>query len=60
MMTKCNKDCNECKYLGARTDSKGYPYGYECLKYNDSVFRSQFCDTKEFTDNGGIDFDRRF
>lgn len=45
---QCNKECNNCKYLGARTDEKGYPFGWECLKYNDSINKEDFQSTKEF------------
>lgn len=38
----------QCKYLNARTDDKGYPYGYECLKYEDSVFEDEFTNSKIF------------
>lgn len=51
-MIECNKDCTKCKHLSSKTDDKGYPYGYECLKYGDSVFRGQFGDTKEFQIEG--------
>ena len=35
---KCNKDCRKCnKYGSARTDDKGYPFGFECLKYNEAI-----------------------
>lgn len=35
---KCSKDCRKCnKYGSARTDDKGYPFGYECLKYNEAI-----------------------
>ena len=35
---KCNKDCRKCnKYGSARTDDKGYSFGYECLKYNEAI-----------------------
>lgn len=44
----CNIDCKQCKYLNARTDDKGYPYGYECLKYEDSVFEDEFTNSKIF------------
>jgi hypothetical protein len=44
----CNKDCEKCKQLNIKVDDKGYPWGYECLKYGDSVFREHFQDTKEF------------
>lgn len=47
-MIKCNKDCKKCKNLGARTDDNGYPFGYECLKYGDSVLKEKFEDTKYF------------
>ena len=47
-MIKCNKNCNKCRQLNIRTDEKGYPYGYDCLKYGDSVFQDKFENTKEF------------
>lgn len=47
-MVKCNKNCKKCKQLNVRTDDKGYPYGYDCLKYGDSVFQYEFESTKEF------------
>lgn len=47
-MIKCNKDCNKCNHLNIRTDNKGYPFGYECMKFGDSVFMSDFTSTKEF------------
>lgn len=47
-MIECNKDCSKCKQLNGRTDDKGYPFGYECMKYGDSVFAEQFGDTKVF------------
>ena len=35
---RCNKDCRKCKKEGsAKTDGKGYPFGYECLKYNQAI-----------------------
>lgn len=45
---ECNKDCSKCKKLNTRTDDKGYVYGYECVKYGDSVLRSEFASTKKF------------
>lgn len=45
---ECNKDCNKCRHLSGRTDNKGYPFGYECMKYSDSVFKEIFRDTKLF------------
>lgn len=50
IMVKCNRDCRKCSKLNVRTDGKGYPFGYDCLKYGDSVFPSHFEDTKEFDD----------
>lgn len=49
-MTICNKDCSKCIRLNVKVDAKGYPWGYECLKYNNSVFLEKFKDTKEFID----------
>lgn len=34
---KCNRDCHKCRSASVRTDDKGYPFGIECLKYNDSL-----------------------
>ena len=45
---KCNKNCEDCSYLNTKTDDKGYPWGYECIKFGDSVFESEFDRTKEF------------
>lgn len=45
---ECNKDCNKCKQLNVKTDDKGYPWGYECMKYGDSVFMDKFENTKTF------------
>lgn len=47
-MKKCNKNRNKCKQLNTRTDDRGHPFGYECMKYNDSVFKRDFLDAKEF------------
>ena len=30
---QCIKNCRKCKQLNGKTDDKGYPWGYECLKY---------------------------
>lgn len=45
---ECDKDCSKCKQLNAKVDDKGYPWGYECMKYGDSVFRDEFQNTKIF------------
>ena len=29
----CNKDYSKCNHLNRKTDDKGYPWGYECMKY---------------------------
>lgn len=47
-MVTCNRNCKKCRYLSGRTDEKGYPFGYDCLKYQDSVFLEQFDKTKVF------------
>lgn len=47
-MKRCDKDCKKCKQLNTRTDEKGYPFGYECMKYNETVFLENFTSTKEF------------
>lgn len=48
LVVKCNKDCTQCKNLNTRVDDKGYPWGYECIKYEDSVLQENFKDTKTF------------
>jgi hypothetical protein len=45
----CNRNCNNCTQLNTRVDNKDYPYGYDCLKYGDSVFENDFERTKQFT-----------
>lgn len=49
-MILCHKNCNNCKQLNIRVDDKGYPFGYECMKYGDSVLESEFESTKTFSD----------
>lgn len=44
----CNKNCLKCNRLNVKTDYKGYPWAYECMKYGDSVFPNEFDSTKEF------------
>lgn len=44
----CNRNCLKCSSLNVKTDNKGYPWGYECMKYGDSVFQTEFQSTKEF------------
>lgn len=50
-MAVCNRNCNKCKQLNGKTDDLGYPWGYECMKYGDSVFPEDFENTKEFRDD---------
>jgi len=52
MKAICNKDCDECSQLNIKTDKLGYPWSYECLKYDDSVLYNEFYNTKEFEVNG--------
>lgn len=51
---KCKKDCRKCSQLNVKTDDKGYPYGYDCLKHGDSVFEEQFTDEKVFGKVKGV------
>lgn len=48
MKAFCNRDCKKCNQLNTKTDSSGYLWGYECMKYNDSVRSKDFESTKEF------------
>lgn len=48
MTNVCNRDCSKCKYLKTKTDSKGYPWGYDCMKYGNSVLEKDFSNTKFF------------
>ena len=49
-MITCNTNCNECEKLNIKVDDKGYPYGYECMKYGDSVFKMEFEKEKKFSE----------
>lgn len=44
----CNRDCEKCRSLNGRAEKNGQPWGYECLKYGDTVEKSQFQSTKTF------------
>lgn len=48
MKQQCNKKCKKCRFLNTKTDNKGYAFGYECLKYGDSVFENDFSNIKFF------------
>ena len=45
---ECSRDCTKCRSLNTLTDDKDYPWGYECMKYGDTVQREDFRSTKEF------------
>ena len=34
---KCRKDCYKCGKASFRADSKGYPFGIECLKTGEYI-----------------------
>lgn len=46
-MKKCNLNCKKCSKLNIKVDSKDYPWGYECLKYDINLSYSDFENTKE-------------
>lgn len=50
----CNKDCTKCKFLNTKTDNEGYSWGYDCMKYEDSVLKKDFTNTKFFAISEGI------
>lgn len=41
----CNK---KCRSLNGRAEKNGQPWGYECLKYGDTVEADQLHSTKTF------------
>lgn len=47
-MIRCNEDCKACMNLNTRTDDKGYPFAYECMRYKEAVAPCEFTSTKEF------------
>lgn len=50
-MLMCNKDCHRCKkYASICVDAKGYPFRYECLKYNEYISIQELSNTKYFVD----------
>lgn len=48
-LVTCGKNCKNCRHLNVKIDNKGYPWGYDCLKYGDSVFEKDFTSTKSFS-----------
>lgn len=49
-MAECNRNCERCRSLNYKTDNNGYPWSYECMKYNDTVDRHKFTETKVFNE----------
>ncbi len=45
---RCNKDCRICLQRNGRTDALGYPFMFECMKYDREIKVSEFQETKEF------------
>ena len=45
---KCGKDCRECEQGSVRIDNKGYPFGYECLKYKEDIGIEEVTEEKIF------------
>lgn len=45
-----HKDCRNCSKLNGRVDDKGYPFAYECLKYEltDILTPEKFQDSKGY------------
>lgn len=44
----CNRDCGRCRSLNGRAEKNGQPWGYECLKYGDTIEKEQLHSTKTF------------
>lgn len=40
--------CEKCRSLNGRAEKNGQPWGYECMKYGDTVERSELHSTKTF------------
>lgn len=47
-IVQCNRDCSSCQQLNTKTDKNDIPWGYDCLKYGDSIFNTEFTSTKQF------------
>lgn len=45
---QCNRNCKTCRSLNVKTDTKSYPYAYECMKFDNSVLKKDFESTKYF------------
>lgn len=44
----CNRNCEKCRSLNGRAEKNGQPWGYECMKYGNTVERSELHSTKTF------------
>lgn len=44
----CNRNCEKCRSLNGRAEKNGQPWGYECLKYGDTIEADQLHSTKTF------------
>lgn len=45
---RCNKNCQKCMQLNGRTDDLGYPFMFECMKYDREIKPNEFTESKEF------------
>jgi hypothetical protein len=48
MKIVCNKNCRKCGKLNAKTDDKGYPWAWECLKFNERIPQERLERSKTF------------
>lgn len=48
MKITCNKNCRKCGKLNAKTDDKGYPWAWECLKFNERIPQERLEHSKTF------------
>lgn len=44
----CSRNCEQCRSLNGRAEKNGQPWGYECMKYGDTVEKSELHSTKTF------------
>lgn len=46
---RCRKNCFKCDKLNIKTDANGYPYEYECLRYDTTLdMQEVLLDKSEF------------
>lgn len=48
-LVACEMNCKYCRHLNIKTDNKGYPWEYECMKYGDTVFEKELASIKSFS-----------